>query len=145
MILYLDTSALLKRYFKEPGSTEIISKWKEATGIATSSVAYAETMASFYRKKREINMNGKVFGTILNSFRRDWTSFIRLEVTDDLSESIDRILANYALRGFDAIHLTSALMIHERVPEHFVFACFDRMLIQAAQTEGLKTLPTDLG
>jgi len=145
MILYLDTSALLKRYFKELGSTEIISKWKEATGIATSSVAYAETMASFYRKKREINMNGKVFATILNSFQRDWTSFIRLEVTDDLNESIDRIVANYALRGFDAIHLASALMIHERVPEHFVFACFDRMLIQAAQTEGLKTLPTDLG
>ena len=145
MILYLDTSALLRRYFKELGSTEIISKWKEATGIATSSVAYAETMASFYRKKREINMNGKVFGTILNSFQRDWTSFIRLEVTDDLNEPIDRIVANYPLRGFDAIHLASALMIHERIPEHFVFACFDRMLIQAAQTEGLKTLPTDLG
>lgn len=145
MILYLDTSALLRRYFKELGSTEIISKWKEAMGIATSSVAYAETMASFHRKKREINMNGKVFGTILNSFQKDWTSFIRLEVTDDLTESIDRIVANYPLRGFDAIHLASALMIHERIPEHFVFACFDRMLIQAAQTEGLKTLPTDLG
>ncbi len=69
----------------------------------------------------------------------------RPEVTDDLNEPIDRIVANYPLRGFDAIHLASALMIHERIPEHFVFACFDRMLIQAAQTEGLKTLATDQG
>ncbi len=31
MILYLDTSALVKRYFKEPHSNDLLSKWKEAT------------------------------------------------------------------------------------------------------------------
>ncbi len=144
MILYLDTSALLKKYYKEPGSTEVISRWKEATGIVTSSVAYAETMASFYRKKREVNIRGKLLGKILNSFQRDWTSFIRVEVTDDLNESIDKIVARYPLRGFDSIHLASALIIHQRVPEQFLFACFDRNLIQAAQVEGLETLPTNL-
>lgn len=144
MILYLDTSALLRKYFKEPGSNEIISKWKEATGIVTSSVAYAEAMAAFYRKKREIDLNGTIFGTILNSFHSDWPSFIRVEVTDDLNESIDKIVANYALRGFDAIHLASALIIHEKASEDFLFACFDKMLVQAAEMEGLKTLPTDL-
>ncbi len=144
MILYLDTSALLKKYFKEPGSTEVISRWKEAKGIVTSSVAYAETMASFYRKKREVNIRGKVFGKILNSFQRDWTSFIRVEVTDDLNESIDKIVARYSLRGFDSIHLASALIVQERVPEQFLFACFDKNLIQAAQLEGLQTLPADL-
>jgi len=140
-----DSCFLLKRYFKEPGSTEIISKWKEATGIVTSSVAYAETMASLYRKKREINMNRTIFGAILSALRRDWTSFIRVEVSDDLNEWIDRIIVNYPLRGFDAIHLASALIIHERVREHFLFACFDKNLIQAGQMEGLKTLPTNLG
>ena len=29
MILYMDTSALLKKYFKEPGSNEVISRWKD--------------------------------------------------------------------------------------------------------------------
>ncbi len=144
MILYLDTSALLKRYFKEPGSVEVVSHWKEATAIITSSVAYAETLASLYRKKREISMNRKIFESILRSFRRDWASFIRVEVTDDLNESIDKIVANHPLRGFDAIHLASALIIHERTPEQFLFACFDKTVNQAAQIEGLKTLPTDL-
>lgn len=54
MILYLDTSALVKKYFKEPGSIEVIAKWKQATEIATSSVAYAELTASVYRKQREL-------------------------------------------------------------------------------------------
>jgi len=144
MILYLETSALLKRYFKEAGSVEIVSKWKEAAAIITSSVAYAETLASLYRKKREISMNRTIFESILRSFRRDWASFIRVEVTDDLNESIDKIVANHPLRGSDAIHLASALIIHERIPEQFLFACFDKTLSQAAQMEGLKTLPTDL-
>jgi PIN domain nuclease of toxin-antitoxin system len=51
MILYLDTSALLKKYFKESGSSEVISEWKKADAIATSMVAYAETMAAVFRKK----------------------------------------------------------------------------------------------
>ncbi len=144
MILYLDTSALQKKYFKELGSTEVISKWKEATGIVTSSVTYAETMASFYRKKREAHINGKIFGTILTTFQRDWSSFIRVEVTDDLNELIDKIVVDYPLRGFDAIHLASALMIKKKVPEHFLFACFDKRLIQGAQMEGLETLPENL-
>ena len=49
MILYLDTSALVKRYFKEKNSDELIARWRQAAEIFTSSVAYAETMASFYR------------------------------------------------------------------------------------------------
>ena len=141
MILYLDTSALLKKYFKEVGSPETISKWREASEIVTSSVAYAETMASFYRKKREVNINAELFGTILDSFQSDWKSFIRVDVTDELNAAINRIVADYPLRGFDAIHLASALIIYEKLQEEFLFACYDQKLLQAAQMEGLETLP----
>jgi predicted nucleic acid-binding protein len=144
MILYLDTSALIKKYFKEVGSPETISKWREASEIVTSSVAYAETMASFYRKKREVNINAGLFGTILDSFQSDWKSFIRVDVTDELNAAINRIVADYPLRGFDAIHLASALIIYERLPEEFLFACYDQKLLQAAQMEGLETLPAHI-
>lgn len=48
MILYLDTSALLKKYFKEKGSADVILLWKKTTAIVISTVAYAETLASIY-------------------------------------------------------------------------------------------------
>lgn len=57
MILYLDTSALVKRYFREAYTDDIISKWKSANQIVTSFVAYAETMAGIYRKKREADLD----------------------------------------------------------------------------------------
>ena len=100
MILYLDTSALLKRYFMEPHPDDVISIWREASEIVTSSVTYAETLASCHRKKREAGLNGKVFRTIVNTFLMDWNSFIRVEVNDDLNQSIDRIIKKHPFSSF---------------------------------------------
>jgi predicted nucleic acid-binding protein len=141
MILYLDTSALVKRYFREPYSEEVISKWQAATEIVTSAVAYAETMASIYRKKREADLKETLIRKIVESFRTDWKSLIRVEVTEDLNEYIDKIVLAHPLRGFDAIHLASARVIQERLPEDFVFSCFDLGLARAAQAEGMSTFP----
>ena len=141
MILYLDTSALVKRYFQEPYSDDVISRWKSATQIVTSFVAYAETMASMYRKKREADLADALIRKIADSFHRDWEGFIRVEVNGELNGYIDRVVEGYPLRGFDAIHLASAMVIHERLPEDFVFACFDDRLASAAQSEGLETFP----
>jgi predicted nucleic acid-binding protein len=143
MILYLDTSALVKRYFYEPYSDDVISRWKSATQIVTSFVAYAETMASMYRKKRESGLADSVIRKIADSFQQDWESFIRVEVNDTLNGYIDRVVEKYALRGFDAIHLASAIVIHERLSEDFVFACFDDRLTGAAHLEGLETFPPE--
>lgn len=141
MILYLDTSALLKKYFKEVGSIEIITSWKAAEAIVISTVAYAETLAAIHRKKRELDSEKAMFGKILELFKRDWNSFIRVEVTDELNEWIDKMVSRYPVRGFDAIHLASALIVHDRLPENFLFACYDNQLLQAAQMAGLQTLP----
>jgi len=141
MILYLDTSALVKRYFKEQHSKEIVQYWKDADEIATSSVAYSETLAAFYRKKREADLAERIFRKILEGFRRDWKSFVRIEVNDALNGFIDRVVDAHPIRGFDAIHLSSAIVLHERLPERLLFACFDHRLTAAAKTEGLKTYP----
>jgi len=141
MILYLDTSALVKRYFREPYSDEVLSRWKSATQIVTSSVAYAETMASMYRKKREADLADTLIRNMADSIRREWESFIRVEANGELNGYIDRVVERYPLRGFDAIHLASAIVVHERLPEDFVFACFDKRLACAARSEGLETFP----
>lgn len=141
MILYLDTSALVKRYFREPYSDEVLARWKAATQIVTSVVAYAETMACIYRKKREGDLGDTVTRKITDSFHQDWVSFIRVKVNDELNGTIDRVVKRHPLRGFDAIHLASAMVIHESIPEDFLFACFDARLDRAAQLEGLDTFP----
>jgi predicted nucleic acid-binding protein len=141
MILYLDTSALVKKYFQEAGSSKVILHWKKAGAIATSSIAYAETMASFYRKKREANIRRDVFDHLVESFQQDWEGFMCVQVNDNLNDMIDKVLSTHPLRGFDSIHLASALILHDAAPEELLFACFDKTLVQAALAEGLKPLP----
>ena len=46
MILYLDTSALVKLYLDEEDSGAVHEAVEVAEGVATSTVAYAETRAA---------------------------------------------------------------------------------------------------
>jgi predicted nucleic acid-binding protein len=138
---YFDTSALAKKYVREPGSDEIIELWRASTAVFTSTVTYAEMMASLHRKRREVVVPVRTFERLLVSFRQDWQSFYCIEVSGSLHPPIDRLVATYPLRGFDAIHLASALLVYQRIPTDFLFACFDQQLLHGARREGLPTFP----
>ena len=141
MIFYLDTSALVKKYFKEKNTAEVISAWKSSLGIATSVVAYAELLAAVYRKARETHVKKSIIANVVRLFHADWSSFIIVEVDNRLNETIRRVIDNHGLRGFDAIHLASAVTIGSAVADKFLFACYDERLRHAAQAENLETLP----
>jgi predicted nucleic acid-binding protein len=141
VILYLDTSALVKRYFKEPYSDQVIAKWRDANEIVTSSVAYAEALAAIYRKKRELALKDDLVKKIADALRKDWNGFIRIHVNEELNEYIDRAIEGHPLRGFDAVHLASAMVMNEQFSDNMLFICFDQTLIQAAIKEGIKTFP----
>ena len=141
MILYLDTSALVKKYFEDKNSSEVTSLWKSSLGICTSAVAYAELLAAVYRKASETRANKSLFESVVRTFQEDWSSFIIVEVDNRLNETIHKVIANHGLRGFDAIHLASALAIGSVVSDNFLFSCYDVRLARAARAEGLETLP----
>jgi predicted nucleic acid-binding protein len=140
MILYLDTSALVKKYFDEKNSPEVITAWKSAWGIATSVVAYAELLAAVYRKAAEVRVNKARVERIVRLFEEDWSSFIIVEVDHRLNETVHKVIARHSLRGFDAIHLASAMAIGSAVADEFYFGCYDERLNQAARAEGLQML-----
>ena len=139
MILYLDTSALVKRYFQEDFTEKVVSKWKNAQAIATSAVAYAETMSAIYRKKRETGLGDATIMKLVQAFQAEWNGLVRVQVSDELNSYVDAAFQEHVLRGFDAIHLASALVIHEQFSEDFFFACFDERLNSAARKAGLQT------
>lgn len=53
MIVYLDTSALVKLYVDEPGTQEVARWIQRATAVSTSRVSYVEARAAFARRYRE--------------------------------------------------------------------------------------------
>ena len=50
MILYCDTSALVKLYLTEVGSAEVARHLAESEGLAVCRIAWAEAHAAFARR-----------------------------------------------------------------------------------------------
>ena len=134
MILYLDTSALIKKYIHEDGSEDVVAYWNKADIIVTSSVAFAEFFSALNRKKREGNISEEDYESVVLDFKDDWDSFLKIEVNDKLNPYIEKIFEKYHLRGFDAIHLVSAINIY-CLKADMIFICADRRLNDAARKE----------
>ena len=137
MILYLDTSALVKLYVQETGSREVKKHARESAALATSIVAYAEARAAFARLMREGVTTEKRHRERLKQFNADWESFMRIELGHALSRTAGELAEAYALRGFDAIHLASALWLNDTSGGQLRFSAFDARLRAAAERTGL--------
>ena len=138
MILYLDTSALVKLYVREKGSVRVRRQVGEAEAVATSIVAYAEARAAFARLRRERPGSGKRHRQRVSQFDRDWERYAVVEVTEAVIRSAGDLADRHGLRGFDAIHLASALWLKSAQSRELVFAAFDRMLTESAESAGLR-------
>jgi predicted nucleic acid-binding protein len=141
VIVYFDTSALLKRYVIEAGSDAVAALWKQATASAASQILYAEVIASFARKRREQPPAADVLDEALRLFRDDWTGLHRIDVDANVNRYVDELLARHALRGADAIHLASAIRLRDLAQGQVTFACADIALVNAARAEGFAGAP----
>lgn len=142
MILYLDTSALVKLYVREPGTAAVRAHAAKAEALATSVVAYAETRAAFARLKQSGLTGNARHQQRLGQLERDWEALLRVELAPDALRSAGDLAEIYGLRGFDSIHLASALWLKTRVSVPVDFAVFDRRLAAAASKAGLTVVAT---
>jgi len=141
MMLYLDTSALVKLYVDEPMSQELAVAVDEAEAVATSLLAYAEARAAFARARREARLSVQAYRQVVEAFVEDWERYVVIEVTDRLVMNAGELAAHRALRGYDALHLASALSLREQVPAGVTFLAFDHELMRAARREALQIHP----
>jgi len=137
--LYLDTSALVKLYVREPGSAETQARCDAASIVATSRVAYPEARAAFARRRRESVLTRTALTRAVAALDRDLEHFVVIELSARLARFAGELAERRALRGFDAIHLASALELERLTGASGAFFCFDDRLRKAAVAEGLQT------
>lgn len=141
MIVYFDTSALVKRYLVEADSPTLEALWNKTTRVVASEILYDEMAATFARKKREVPADAASIEEARGLFCSEWLSMRRVAVNDTVHQRVDELLMSYALRGADAIHLASALVVRGALEQPITFACADVKLVAAARAEGLDIEP----
>lgn len=137
MILYLDTSSLVKLYVDEPGSADVRRLVDQAELVAVSVVAYPEARAAFARRKRERSLTPGGFRRARSAFEADWPRVLALDATASLARQAGELAERERLRGFDALHLAAYLMIaREFQGDDVRFSSADRALERAARRVG---------
>ncbi|HOV49367.1 MAG TPA: type II toxin-antitoxin system VapC family toxin [Anaerolineae bacterium] len=144
MIVYLDASALVKRYVAERGSDEVARLIAAAAGVGTSLISRAETSAALAKAVRVGALTREAAAAALQVFRSEWPLLIRMQATEPVLARADALAWELGLRGYDAVHLASALIWQEGVGEAVTLATFDRQLWDAARAQGQAVFPEDL-
>ncbi len=138
MILYLDTSSLLKLFIGEPDSDAVRTLVNGAESSVTSRVAYAESRAALARAKSQQRLDDTSYIAALREFENRWDSMMVIELTGPNTRHAGDLAERHLLRGFDAIHLAAALVVRSRAPGPTAFSSADSQLRAAALKEGLR-------
>ena len=82
MFLYLDSSALVKRYVDEPHSDAVAHVMDEAVAIGTSAISRVEVGAALARAARGNRLDTEGARRAQEQFAEDWPDFGKVPVTD---------------------------------------------------------------
>jgi hypothetical protein len=146
-IYYIDTSAVVKRYFPEQGTLWMtaLADTAAANTLLMSELTLAETAAAIAAKQRapggiSIVERDGIINRFLQHSNDEYTLIPSQRTVIDRAVSLTQ---RHRLRGYDAVQLATALLIHEqytaaRLPA-LTFVSADSDLLNAARAEGLST------
>lgn len=134
MIVYFDTSALLPLVIEEPGSSTASRLWDDAERVVSSRLAYAEGRAALAMALRMKRLDEQDLRSAVDAFEVVHDQLQLVEVTEALVRRAGVLAEEFALRGYDSVHLAS---VEEIADEDVVLAAGDRILLSAAEALGI--------
>jgi uncharacterized protein len=143
LILYLDASAIVKRYINEPGSDDVVRWIDNAELVGTSLISRAEVSAAFARAARMNILTRLEAESCLYQFRTDWSTYIRIQINEQTTMRADEFAWMVGLRGYDAMHLAAATAWQSALNSAVVMVTFDAALAKASLASGLQILPAE--
>ena len=99
--MYIDASALLKLYVREPESEEVVALTSDA-GQSTARVTFVEVRRNLARLLR-----GASLARARDGFTRDWSRLHIVEVDAELCERAAEIAELTRAKTLDAIHVAA--------------------------------------
>ncbi len=141
MIVYADTSALIKLYVAEPGTHEVRAAIQRSIAVCSHAIAYVEMRAAFARALRLGRVTARDMNRLVGQFERDWETLRKIRADTPLLRRAGALADAEGLRAYDAIHLAAAeRAAHALGSGQLRFLAFDAHLNRAAAALGLAPL-----
>ncbi len=143
-LYYLETSALVKLYVREPGTDRLLQLASRAADhrLAVLALAQVEVHSAIRKRQRLGDIDESVATLVIGRFEQHLeTKFVRQIVSDSVLDTATGLVDRYSLRAYDAVQLAGCVVLKATSgAQEPVFICADRQLLQAAESEGLQSL-----
>jgi predicted nucleic acid-binding protein len=141
IVYYLDSSAWLKKYFQEDGTAWMVNFFarNEERELACASLGVIEVTATLARKHKSQSIDSRSYQDALEELESDWENFSQIQLTEEIVAEAKTSAKKFALRGADAVHFASALLLREdplHEDDQIVFIVCDKELKAAAKLAG---------
>ena len=133
MNLFLDSSALAKRYVQGPGSDRLEEILSSASSLGISVICVSEIVSALCRRRRERKLSAQEYVKAKRALFEDVEDSSVVSVTSQVVARAVQLLERWPLRSSDALHIASAA---EWSADLFVSA--DERQCAAARAYGLR-------
>ena len=140
MIIYCDTSALMKLFVIEQHSQAVQAWASESTHLIVSQLTWAEMCAALALKQRIHQVNAQIATTAREQLHAAWPNYSKLALDEDLMIEAGKLALRFGLRACDSVQLASAQRVHRQLGNNLTFCCFDRQLNSAAAALAINIL-----
>jgi predicted nucleic acid-binding protein len=138
--VFLDSSALAKRYIQEPGSDRVQEMLAAASSLGVSVLCLSEIVSALSRRRRERKLSPQQYLKAKQALLEDIEDASVVNITEQVLTRAVGLLERWPLRSSDALHVASAA---EWSTDLFVSA--DRKQCAAARGCGLQVEELPVG
>jgi predicted nucleic acid-binding protein len=136
MIVYLDSSVLLRRLLGQPNA---LREWRLIRTGVSSRLAEVECLRTLDRLRLDRVLDERRLATLRERLHEVLRSLEIVEVTRSVLSRASQPSPT-SLGTLDSIHLSSAILWREHTGKNPVLATHDEALALGARAEGLRTL-----
>jgi hypothetical protein len=140
LIRFLDSSALVKRYVREPGSDVVARLFRSSSKLAASSLAAFEVAAALFKRARAGDVSTELARKHAARVAADLDEMHVVEARRPVLDLATELVSRRALRAYDAVQLASAMRLARAAGVAVTFVCADEALTAAALAEGIRGL-----
>jgi hypothetical protein len=140
VIVYIDTSALVKLLVDEPGTDVAVRAWGSADVRVASVLVYAEARAAIAAGRRGRRLTRAAAEAARAALDDRWEELHRVDVTAAIAAAAGDLADRHGLRGADAVHLATA--VTTGAGTGLLLLTWDAALARAGRRYGAATVST---
>lgn len=137
---YFDTSALIKRYINEPGST-LVRGLMRRHDFLSSAITPVEVMSAFCRRRREGDLSEGNFLAVSRRVQNDRVQWELVEVSSTVLNRAEELIQGITpIRALDAIQVASLVTFQAASALRIPFVTADERQREAGTQFGLDVI-----